>query len=136
MATMLQVFKHQKFKAIKMEEGIFDVLKFLEKYKPLLDKRQIGKFVNMSIVDTNYKNRLKTDSDIRRARYQFVLGMDQALRNGSLSILVNFLRGVDKGDYKCIVRSLPEKYLRYWQRISLDEESKEFFGNILKGKKF
>jgi len=136
MATMLQVFKHQKFKAINMEEGIFDVLKFLEKYKPLLDKRQIGKFVNMSIVDTNYKNRLKTDSDIRRARYQFVLGMDQALRNGSLGILVNFLRGVDKGDYKCIIRSLPDKYLRYWQKLSIDSESKEFFGNILKGKKF
>lgn len=136
MTTMIQVFKHQKFKALKMEEGLIDVLKFLEKYKPLIDSRQIGKFVNMSIGDTDYKDRLKTDSEIRRARYQFVLGMDQALRNGSLGILVNFLRGVDKGDYKCIVRSLPDRYLKHWQKLSQDFESKEFFGNILKGKKF
>lgn len=136
MTTMLQVFKHQRFKAIKMEEGIFDVLKFLDTYKPLIDRRQVGKFVNMSLENTGYKDRLKTDSEIRRARYQYVMGMTQALKEGSSGILINFLRGIDKGDYKCILRSLPEKYLQYWQRISLDEESKEFFGNILKGKKF
>lgn len=136
MTTMLQIFKHQRFKAVNIEDGIFDVLKFLEKYKPLLDKRQIGKFVNMSLEHTGYKDRLKTDSEIRRARYQYVMGMTQALKEGSSGILINFLRGIDKGDYKCILRSLPEKYLQYWKNLSSDLDSKRFFENIMKGKKF
>lgn len=136
MTTMIKVFKHQKFKAVKIEEGILDVLKFLDTYKPLIDRRQVGKFINMSLENTGYKDRLKTDSEIRRARYQYVMGMTQALKEGSSGILINFLRGIDKGDYKCILRSLPEKYLQYWKNLSSDLDSKRFFENIMKGKKF
>jgi len=62
-------------------------------------------------------------------------GISGAIWESSYSPIVNFLRLVDKGDFKCLLRTIPDKYLDAWKVLS-DNEGKEFLEAIQKGKKF
>ena len=131
----MYAYRMQKFKAPKIEEAIQGIQEWTENYNSLILNRKIGRFIFESIERTPYRERLKTDSDVRRAKYQFLMGLILSSTKNLHGVLVNFLRGIDKGDYKCIVRSLPNKWFDVLIRLSRDSESVKILEGIKQGKK-
>lgn len=128
--------RYQEFKVVPLMDGGMDmVVNWVSDLYPILKEKGVGAFLKKSIENTPYRERLKTDSQIRRARYQLLEGLSGAVRGTRCSPMINFLRGIDKGDFKCILRTIPEKYVEAWKVLS-DNEGKEFLEAIQKGKKF
>lgn len=128
--------RYQEFKVVPLMDGGMDmVVRWVSEFHPVLKERGVGAFLKKSIEDTPYRERLKTDSQVRRARYQLLKGISGAIWESYYSPIVNFLRLVDKGDFKCLLRTIPDKYLDAWKVLS-DNEGKKFLEAVQKGKKF